>query len=56
MKKKTIVYPTLNLASKYLLILHLSFRMLDFVLQNVLLSLCQNTQIVFKNQPTSKTY
>ena len=56
MKKKTIVYPTLNLASKYLLILHLSFRMLDFVLQNFLLSLCQNTQIVFKNQPTSKTY
>ena len=55
MKKKTIVYLTFNLASQYL-ISHLSFCMLDFVLQNALLNLCQNTQIVFKNQPASKTY
>ena len=56
MKIKTIVYLTLNLASQFLLISHLSFCMLEFVLQNALLNLCQNTQIVFKNQPTSKTY
>ena len=56
MKKKTIVYLTLNLASQYLLISHLSFCVLEFVLQNALLNLCQNTQIVFKNQPASKTY
>ena len=56
MKKKIIVYLTFNLASHYLLILHLRFCLLDFVLQNALLNLCQNTQIVFKNQPASKTY
>ena len=56
MQKKTIVYLTVNLASQYLLISHLSFCMLDFILQNALLNLCQNTQIVFKNQPASKTY
>ena len=56
MQKKTIVYLTFNLASQYLLISHLSFCMLDFILQNALLNLCQNTQIVFKNQPASKTY
>ena len=56
MQKKTIVYLTFNLASQYLLISHLSFCMLDFILQNALLNLCQNTQIVFKNQPASKTH
>ena len=55
MKKKAIVYLTFNLASQNL-ISHLSFCMIDFVLQNALLNLCQNTQIVFKNQPASKTY
>ena len=55
-KKTTIVYLTLNLASKYLLISHLNFYMLDLVLQNALLNLCQNTQKIFKNQPASKTY
>ena len=56
MKKKIIVYLTFNLASQYLLVSHLRFCMLDFVLQNDLLNLCQNTQIVFKTQPASKTY
>ena len=55
MKNKIIVCLTFNLAL-HLLISHLRFCMLDFVLQNALLNLCQNTQIVFKNQPTSKTY
>ena len=55
MKNEIIVYLTFNLAL-HLLISHLRFCMLDFVLQNALLNLCQNTQIVFKNQPTSKTY
>ena len=56
MKKKTIVHLTFNLASQYLLISHLSFCMVDFVLQNALLNPCQNTQKIFKNQPPSKTY
>ena len=55
MKNKIIVCLTFNLAL-HLLISHLRFCMLDFVLQNALLNLCQNTQIVFKNQPASKTY
>ena len=56
MQKKTIAYLTFNLASQYLLISHLRFCMLDLIIQNALLNLCQNTQIVFKNQPASKTY
>ena len=54
-EEKTIVYLAFNLASQYLLISHLSFCMLDLVLQHALLNLCQNTQKRFKDQPTSKT-